>query len=46
MFAALEHEEEGTKDFVGDGDDGAFVAAADDENRNFDWKTERFRLAA
>ncbi|MDR2112552.1 MAG: hypothetical protein LBQ62_05570 [Candidatus Accumulibacter sp.] len=30
MFAALEHEEEGAKDFMGDGDDSAFVPAAND----------------
>lgn len=31
MFAPREHEEDGAEDFVADGDDGALVAAPDDE---------------
>ena len=31
MFAPLEHEEDGTQNFVADGDDGVFVAKPDDE---------------
>jgi hypothetical protein len=32
MFATLEHEEEGTKDFVGDGDDSALLSISLDIN--------------
>ena len=31
MFAPLEHEEDGTENFVADGDDCALVATADEE---------------
>jgi hypothetical protein len=35
MFASSEHEEEGTKDFVSEGDEGALVSAAEGEGSEF-----------